>query len=189
MSEEIYELLALAARYWFVLLIATLAFHGWRVCVAENRRSRQLRGRNGDASCVGELLVMRDEDRGRLEGKRFPVPAEGVLGSARVADVRIRCRAVARRHLWLKYADGYLSVRALGKAGFAAPRTQDGRFILCDGDTLEIGPLSMMLVLYDAQEIAGPEGEEMPASMRPAPERSARPGANGVIEYEDEFWG
>lgn len=185
MSEGAYELLAMAARYWFVLLIAVIVCHGWRACVSDNRRGRQLRGKNGDASCVGELLVMRDEDRGRLEGRRFPVPAEGMLGSARVADVRIRCRAVARRHLWLKYSDGYLSVRALGKAGFSAPRTQDGRFILCDGDCLEIGPLSMTLVLYDAQEIAGPEGEEPFAAARPAPHRAE----NGVIEYEDEFWG
>lgn len=185
MSEGVYELLALAARYWFVLLIALIVTRGWHACVTDNRRSRLLRSQNGDASCVGELLVIRDEDRGRLEGKRFPVPAEGMLGSARVADVRIRCRAVARRHLWLKYSDGCLSVRALGKAGFSAPRTADGRFLLCDGDNLEIGPLTMTLVLYDAQEAAVPE-EAQPA---PPPAPRARKGENGVIEYEDEFWG
>ena len=187
MSEGAYELLARAARYWFVLLIALIVARGWHACVTDNRRGKLLRGKNGDASCVGELLVIRDEDHGRLEGKRFPVPAEGMLGSARVADVRIKCRAVARRHLWLKYSDGYLTVRALGRADFSAPRTQDGRFILCDGDNLEIGPLTMTLVLYDAQEIAEPEEPQSPPP--PAPKPRARRGENGVIEYDDEFWG
>ena len=87
MSEGAYELLALAARYWFVLLIALIVARGWHACVTDNRRGKLLRGKNGDASCVGELLVIRDEDHGRLEGKRFPVPAEGMLGRRRADQV------------------------------------------------------------------------------------------------------
>lgn len=181
MSEGAYELLALAARYWFVVLIALVVFRGAHVCAADNRRNRALRGRS--AGSVGEFLIIRDENRRRLEGKRFSVPVEGILGSARVADVRIRSRAVARRHLWLKYADGYLTVRALGRASFSAPRTADGRFVLCDGDELQIGPLTLTLVLYDAQEIAAPDGETPPAP------RPAAPGNRPPAAEYDEFWG
>ena len=116
MSEGAYELLALAARYWFVLLIALIVARGWHACVTDNRRGKLLR-----------------------------------------------------------------------RADFSAPRTQDGRFILCDGDNLEIGPLTMTLVLYDAQEIAEPEEPQSPPP--PAPKPRARRGENGVIEYDDEFWG
>ena len=45
----------------------------------------------------------------------------------------------------------------------------------------------MTLVLYDAQEIAEPEEPQSPPP--PAPKPRARRGENGVIEYDDEFWG
>ena len=183
MSESAYELLALAARYWFVFLMLLVVLHGWRSCVTANRRSKLLRSMTGDASCVGELLVVRAQGHARLLDKRFAVPAEGVLGRARVADVRINHRAIERRHLWLRYTDGYLTLRPLGKAGFSAPRTPDGRFILCDGDQLEIGPLTFMLVLYDPQEAVQAED----AQIKQPPAQSKKPAPQP--DDDDEFWG
>lgn len=182
MSEGVYELLALAARYWFVLLIVVIVARAWRAAVVDNRAAKALRDWSGEANCVGELLVESGPDK--LEGKRFSIPEEGLLGKGRMADVRIRAREVDRRHLWFQYADGYLTVKPLGKSVIAAPRTADGRFVLCDGDRMKIGSLSLMLVLYDTRDLTNTP--EPPAVLRKG--RKAKKPAQEPENPDDEFW-
>ncbi len=170
MSNEVYELLALAARYWYVLLIAGVVLRAWRACVTDNRNAKALRDWSGEAGCIGELLAESDK-KSRVSGKRFPIPPEGVLGRGRLCDVRIRSRELRRRHLWFRYMDGYLVIRPLGRAAFSAPRTPDGRFVLCDGDRLTVGNLTLTTVLYDAQELRQNAQEDQAA------------------DPDDEFWG
>jgi len=147
LSSEVYALIALAARYWFVGLILVILFRGWRMTVADNRRAKLLREWMGQTGCVGELIA----NPGGKRRVSYPIPREGVLGSAGKADVRIRHRDMRRAHAHFELREGGLLVRPLGRAQLSVGEGFTGEAVfLRDGDVLSIGKLRLMLVLFDA---------------------------------------
>ena|GEM_PF-2246265 len=147
MNSDLYALIALAARYWFVALIVVLLFRGWRMTVADNRRAKLLREWMGQTGCVGELIL----SPGSRRRVSYPIPREGVMGSGRAADVRIRSRELMRAHAHFELREGGLLIRPLGKAELSVGDGFSGESVfLRDGDVLSIGRLQLMLVLFDA---------------------------------------
>ena len=147
MNSDLYALIALAARYWFVALIVILLFRGWRMTVADNRRAKLLREWMGQTGCVGELIL----SPGSRRRVSYPIPREGVMGSGRAADVRIRSRELMRAHAHFELREGGLLIRPLGKAELSVGGGFSGESVfLRDGDVLTIGRLQLMLVLFDA---------------------------------------
>lgn len=147
MNSDLYALIALAARYWFVALIVILLFRGWRMTVADNRRAKLLREWMGQTGCVGELIL----SPGSRKRVSYPIPREGVMGSGRAADVRIRSRELMRAHAHFELREGGLLIRPLGKAELSVGGGFSGESVfLRDGDVLSIGRLQLMLVLFDA---------------------------------------
>jgi predicted component of type VI protein secretion system len=152
LGNDLYALIALAARYWFVALMAALLFRGWRMTVSDNRRAKLLREWMGQTGCVGEFIA----NPGAKKRVSYPIPREGVLGSARSADVRIRHRDLARAHAHFELREGGLLVKPLGSAQLMVGGGHTGEAVfLQDGDVLSIGRLQLMLVLFDV-----PIGEE-----------------------------
>ena len=98
MSSEIYEILALALRYWFVALGVLIV---WR-SFAWLRRDRSAKHRMlrtlPDAGMIGELVVEAGS-RDLEEGVVLAVPWEGVLGAVRTCDICVPVGGVAREHL------------------------------------------------------------------------------------------
>lgn len=190
MGSDTYELLALAARYWFILLAALIVLRGWRASVQDNRNAKLLRDWVGEAGSVGELVVLDDGQKQKkksLRGARFPVGVEGLIGSGSVADIRIRHADVRRRHVWMNYRRGCMLLSTHGKAQIECPTTPDGRFILRDGDQLTIGRLKIMLVFYDVRDAAVGQPAIVPEKKPPVPQ------AVEEEEYEDvpveeNFW-
>ena len=153
MTSDLYALIALAARYWFVALIVTLLFRGWRMTVADNRRAKLLREWMGQTGCVGELIL----NPGSKKRVSYPIPREGVLGSGVSADVRIRHRDIERAHAHFELREGGLLMKPMGRAALSVGGGFTGESVfLEDGDVLTIGKLQLMLVLFDAP----PEEEE-----------------------------
>ena len=147
MNSDLYALIALAARYWFVALIVALLFRGWRMTVADNRRAKLLREWMGQTGCVGELIL----NPGSKKRVSHPIPREGVLGSGFSADVRIRHRDVERAHAHFELREGGLLMKPLGRASLSVGGGFTGEAVfLQDGDVLTIGKLQLMLVLFDA---------------------------------------
>lgn len=147
MTSDLYALIALAARYWFVALIVTLLFRGWRMTVADNRRAKLLREWMGQTGCVGELIL----NPGSKKRVSYPIPREGVLGSAVSADVRIRHRDMQRAHAHFELREGGLLMKPMGRAELKVGSGFTGEAVfLEDGDVLTIGKLQLMLVLFDA---------------------------------------
>ena len=192
MNSDLYALIALAARYWFVALIAVLLFRGWRMTVADNRRAKLLREWMGQTGCVGELIA----NPGAKRHASYPIPREGVLGSARNADVRIRHRDVRRAHAHFELREGGLLLKPLGRAELKVGAGFTGEAVfLQDGDVLTIGRLHLMLVLFDApmeEEEETDEWFEVGPEAAPAEEdeewfgdQSAR--ARRMPEGEDPF--
>ena len=57
MSSELYAILAMAARYWFIALILLIALRAWRMTVKDSRRAKLLRDWSPETGCVGQFVV------------------------------------------------------------------------------------------------------------------------------------
>ena len=89
MPADIYEIIALGARWWFLLLGALIVLRAWRISAVDSGRAKKLRRLSAQTGIIGELLVTEGSERAR-PGMRYPVTLEGAIGSGRRADIRIR---------------------------------------------------------------------------------------------------
>ena len=181
MSSETYEILALAARYWFLMLAGLIVIRGILNSRKENRRERELREEIGSAGCIGELVVLEDGVKNKkksLSGARFPVSEEGLIGSGRIADIRIKHADMNRKHVRFSYRQGELVLRPVGRAPVEGPVRPDGTMALRDDERLFIGSLELLMVFYDMQDAA--EAPPEPRRQRPAKKKEED-------EYEDPF--
>ena len=160
MSQNVYELIALAARYFFAALMVLIVLRAWRLTIVDSRRAQTLRRLSPETGLSGELIVMEGDQQAR-RGMRYPVIREGMIGSARRADIRIRHSSVRRRHAWFQLTDEGLSIRA--HTG-ALLRDRRGRpvkeIVLRDGGVISIGRVRLMLVLTDSTAEAEPRQED-----------------------------
>ena len=98
MSSELYEVLALAARYLFALLGILIVLRAFLWLLADRQDRHHRLRRLPDAGMIGEMVVL-SGSRELPEGVSLPVPWEGVLGSVRSCDVIVPCPGVRKRHL------------------------------------------------------------------------------------------
>ncbi len=105
MSQELYEVLSLAARYLFALLGLLIVLRAFLWQLSSRAQERGLRRRIRDSGCIGELVVISGSSSLR-EGTVIPVPWEGSLGSVRSCDVPVPCQGIRRRHLWFAWEKG-----------------------------------------------------------------------------------
>ena len=155
MSDGLYEILALAARYFFAGLFLLIVVRAWRVTVRDGRRARKLRRWSPQTGLSGELVVLEGDGRAR-RGMRYPVIREGMLGSGRAADIRVRHASVRARHARFELTPEGLALTAVSGAklrdgGGARARS----LLLRDGDDFYAGDVLLSLVLIDASGRAG----------------------------------
>ena len=149
MSTNAYELLALAMRYVFAGLILLIVARAWYGASVDSQRATKLRRLSPDTGIIGEMLVTDGGERAK-PGMRYPVTLEGTIGSGRRADIRIRHSSISGRHAIYQMTDEGFFVR-----GHASKRIGDGsgvfarELLLRDGDHLQVGGVTLMLVLAD----------------------------------------
>lgn len=147
MTGDAYELAALTLRYVFAGLMVLIALRAGRGVLTDSRRAAKLRRLSPMTGLSGELVVLEGDQRAR-RGMRYPVIREGMIGSSRYADIRVRHSTVHRRHAYFQLMEDGLHVRV--HAG-ARLRNGAGRMarelVLEDGDCLYVGSVKMLLVL------------------------------------------
>lgn len=175
MPENIYEIVALGARYWFALLgvlIVWRSFHWLRRDRREkHRRLRQL----PDAGMIGEMVVLSGGDE-LPEGNTLPVPREGTLGYVRGCDLVVPVDGVARQHCDFSFrnGDGLLIYPRRG-----CQATVDGEIIrtrrdarqhpMQHGSSLQVGAATLRLRVFMGLEC------ERPAQILPDEEAAPAP--------------
>jgi len=160
MSQNVYELIALAARYFFAALMVLIVLRAWRLTIVDSRRAQTLRRLSPETGLSGELIVMEGDQQAR-RGMRYPVIREGMIGSTRRADIRIRHSSVRRRHAWFQLTDAGLAVRAHTGATLRDRRGRPVKeIVLKDGGVLTIGRVKLMLVLTDSTAEAEPRRDD-----------------------------
>lgn len=173
MSGEMYELVALGMRYFFAAIIVLIAARAWKISVVDSRRAKKLRRLAPETGLCGEFLVVTGDGRRAREGMRYPVIREGLVGSSRKADVRVKSPSVRRAHAFFDRTDAGLRVRTQGRArmydGAGALRREA---VLGDGDRVTFGKVELMLVLTDGQ--AAP-GQDLRSNLFDVPPESRGP--------------
>ena len=150
MSSDAYELVALTARYVFAGLMLLIVLRAARLTAVDSRRAAKLRRLSPMTGVVGELVVLEGDGNAR-RGMRYPVIREGMIGSSRRADVRIRHSSVRRRHAYFQLTGRGLKLRDHAGARLRGAGGEPAReLLLGDGGEFEVGRIRLLLVLNDA---------------------------------------
>ena len=99
MSAEVYEILALFMRYVFALIGALIVFRSFMWLRKDARAYKKEMQTLPDAGLIGEMV---DLDTGNAQ----PLPREGVIGSSRECDIRVKGDYVLRRHARFEFEEG-----------------------------------------------------------------------------------
>lgn len=154
MNQSLYEIVALGARYVFAGLMVLIVLRAWRITLVDSRRASQLRRMSPQTGLSGELLVIDGDEKAR-RGMKYPVIREGMIGSSRRADIRIRHSSVRRRHAYFQLTEDGLSVRTHAGAPMRDGDDRPARALtLPDGGEFMIGRVRLLLVLTEAPEPA-----------------------------------
>ncbi len=155
MPEEIYEVIALAMRYWFALLGVMIVWRSF-AWLHKDRRARHRRlKRLPDAGLIGEMAVLRGSDE-LPEGSVLPMPYEGTIGFVRSCDVTVPVEGVAACHLDFSFQmqKGLLLYLRPGRTctvdGIPLTRRDKPRQLpMLHGSTLAIGDAVLQLRLFE----------------------------------------
>lgn len=149
-----YELAALGARYVFAGLMLLIVLRAWRITLIDSRRARTLRRMSPQTGLSGELVVLEGDGKA-LRGMKYPVIREGLIGSSRGSDIRIRHTSIRRRHAWFELGEDGLSLRANASAPMRDAEGRPARALtLDDGAEFSLGHVRLLLVLNEAPEPA-----------------------------------
>lgn len=104
MSVEIYEVLALAARYWFLALGAMILLLSFFVMRGEKKTRQRNIVRLPDAGYIGQLVIMSDHPNLPM-GTVVKMGKEGEMGAVRMCDAVLDVPGVAGRHCIWQYRE------------------------------------------------------------------------------------
>lgn len=157
MPAEIYEIVALAARFWFLFLMALIVMRSYRWYVRERHQRKKRLRLLPDAGYIGEFVVL--QGAGDLkEGEVLSVPFEGTLGFVRSNDLCVPVPGVATRHLWFSYDERKgLKLTALGRNDFSVDEKTIGEqpkgLCMVHGSRLYIGECELRLRMFAGYEV------------------------------------
>ena len=163
MPADVYEVVALAARFWFLLLIGLIVWYSYRWYARERRARRTFLKELPDAGFVGEFVVMRSIG-GLEEGHAIRVPFEGTLGMLRNNDIILEAPGVAPRHIYFRYERkrGLKMIPIKGNP-FAADclsseNCPKGLYVV-HGTRLYVGECELRLRMFEGYEVTPPVQE------------------------------
>lgn len=157
MPAEIYEIVALAARFWFLFLMALIVWRSYRWYARERRQRKKRLRLLPDAGYIGEFVVLQGADDLK-EGEVLSVPFEGTLGFVRSNDLCVPVPGVATRHLWFSYDERRgLKLTALGRNDFSVDEKTIGEepkgLCMVHGSRLYIGECELRLRMFAGYEV------------------------------------
>ncbi len=160
-DAKIYEVLALAMRYFFTMLGVMIVWRAFSWLRKDRKQTHKRLKQLPDAGTIG-IFTVEAGGNGLEAGEVIPVPHEGVLGYLRTCDVVVPVDDVATAHLDFTFVDGkglYIYPRrgceAVVDGVPLATRRDSQRYPMQHGSTLEIGQAVLRLGVFaglDVQE-------------------------------------
>lgn len=180
MPEAYYEILALGARYWFVLLGVMIVLRAF-LWLRKDRREKHRRLRQlPDAGTIGEMVVLEGSEE-LPEGEAIPVPWEGVMGFVRGCDLIVPVNGVAPKHCDVSFKNGvglmvfpYRGCTAEVDGELVTNRRSGTEHPMHHGSILKIGEATLRLRVFMGLETDRPatmqaDDDEMPQQTESSP--------------------
>ena len=192
MPEELYEILAQGASYWFAFLGVVIVWRSFAWLRKDGRLRRKRVRQLPDAGLVGEMVVILGNEA-LPEGTLLPLPLEGVLGSLRSCDIQVPAQGVAGKHLTFRFhrGKGLVIEPWLHQTVWVDGEEYGHRGrhpLMCHGSRLQVGEIMLRMRLF-----MGVEGgrsarryEEAEMAMLPGDWRSqTQPHFQAVQPWQD----
>lgn len=198
-DAKIYELLALAMRYFFTALGVMIVWRAF-AWLRKDRRQKHRRLRQlPDAGTIG-IFTVEQGSKHLKPGEILSVPHEGVLGYLRTCDVVVPVEDVATMHLDFTFVNGqglYIYPRRGCEAlvdGVPLVSRRDSRlYPMQHGSVLEIGQAVLRLGVFagltvqDAPQLSYVQ-EELPMPDQPWIPGPEQPPAEGWTPDPAPYW-
>ena len=153
-DAKVYEVLALAMRYFFTLMGAMIVWRAFSWLSKDRRLKHRRLKQLPDAGTIG-ILTVEAGSKQLKPGEVIPVPHEGVLGYLRTCDVVVPVDDVATMPLDFTFVDGkglYIYPRrgceAVVDGMLITNRRDSQRCPMQHGSTLEIGQAVLRLGVF-----------------------------------------
>lgn len=174
MPLEIYEIVAGAARYWFLFLMVLIVFRSFRWYRKDQKQQKKQLKLMPDAGYIGEMVVVKGQD-GLEAGTTLPVSWEGVLGYTRFSDICVPVEGVAKKQCWFRYLEGEglemepFRGRSVEVDGVLLEGPKETA-VMGHGSWLQIGDIVMRLRMFSGYETKAPQqyADGMPQQERNA---------------------
>jgi hypothetical protein len=148
---QIYEAVAYAMRYWFVLVILAILFCVIVISIVEYRDRKKVMA-NAE-SFVGYVDVLNTSANNLEEGDRFALAKSNIIGSSASCNIIINEKGIMKKHMRIDLKDEGVFLEV-----YAPNNTQlNGRPVknatrVASGDMLLIGSTSLMVHLKEDEE-------------------------------------
>lgn len=198
MSDELYSVLALGMRYWFIALGLLIVIQTFLWLYRDHREKHRRLKNLPDAGMIGEFVVL--AGGGTLEeGEVIPVPWEGMMGSSRMCDVVVPSRDFAPVHLYFSFVrnKGLQIEAARGRSCYVdgalqeyrGKNTADGKMV--HGSILQVGDCVLRLRLFAGLDVERrakrkPDDDLKEYGMPVASQGVPRPGYDGWVDAQTE---
>lgn len=191
MPAQIYEVIALGARYWFLFLMMMIAWRSYRWLARDGKQRRKRLGLLPDAGFIGEMVLQQGGEP-LAAGSLLPVPREGVLGSARRCDLVLVSEGIAKRHLWLRYEDDKgLRVKNFGKRPMEIDgvryEKRNSQAYMQHGSRLIVGKTVLRLRMFAGFEAEAIRGEAVYAHRPEEAGAQASMTAEQMVQWQ-QYW-
>jgi len=194
MPLEIYEIVAGAARYWFLFLMVLIVFRSFRWYRKDQKQQKKQLRLMPDAGYIGEMVVVQGQE-GLEAGTTLPVPWEGVLGYTRFSDICLPVEDVAKKHCWFRYEEGEglvlepLRTKSVQVDGILCQGTKEPA-VMGHGSWLQIGSIVMRLRMFSGYETKAPQpyAEEAPDQQRNAQPMACPPQGHYPSQEQYALW-
>lgn len=191
MPAAIYEIVALAARFWFLFLMVMIVWRSYRWYARERRLRKKRMKYLPDAGYIGELVLIQSGN-GRNVGKAVSVPFEGTLGRARSNDLCIPMDGVDMRHLHFRYDEKRgLALRPMHGNVFSVDDQDADRagveLYMLHGSRLYLGDCVLRLRMFAGYEVTFAPGCMPPPRTTPPCQSREDVPATDEQEEQDDF--
>lgn len=152
MSQELYSILALGARYWFLLLLLLIVWCAYVWFRKDMQAWKNYVKAVPSTGMAGEIVVLRGDEK-LPTGKQFILPREGLIGRSRICDIQLPSNSISKRQLYFRLDENKgLYLKNLHKS----PILLDGQPLskkanasyLFHGSKLEIGGYLLQFFFY-----------------------------------------
>ena len=144
MSPSVYEAIASAMRYWFILAMAVVLIAVIVVSVKEYKVRKSVLSRM--AVFLGYLEIVKGSED--LIGEKFGICDENTLGSAYGCDICLPDKGVKKKHALVYYRDGGIFIQPLGRCVVLVnDELVRDAYALKTGDIISLGSIELRVFL------------------------------------------